>query len=76
LDSNGVIRFKLEGYGPDEENLLNQKIDQILGQFSGKTTPSTAAAAPPPAAVPAPVTPPVRIKAGLTTSWKDSEGNE
>jgi hypothetical protein len=76
IDPNGVIRFKLLGYGPGYDELLNRKIDQILGQFSGKTTPSTAAAAPPPAAVPAPVTPPVRIKAGLTTSWKDSEGNE
>jgi hypothetical protein len=28
------------------------------------------------AAASAPITPPVRIKAGLTASWKDSEGNE
>jgi thiol-disulfide isomerase/thioredoxin len=34
LDSNGVIRFKSEGYGgTNTENILNQKIDQILGQL-------------------------------------------
>ena len=37
LDPNGVLRFKLLGYGPDTENLLNEKVDQILTQLSDKT---------------------------------------
>jgi len=56
-----------------------------LGLFAGcKTEPSSnnmasappaAAVAPAAASVPSPVAPPVRIKAGLTTSFTDSEGN-
>jgi thiol-disulfide isomerase/thioredoxin len=38
LDPKGVIRFKLEGYGgTNTENILNQKIDQILSPLSDKT---------------------------------------
>ncbi len=37
--------------------------------------PAPAAPAAPVATIAAPVAPPVRIKAGLTTPWKDSEGN-
>ncbi|HEY5297534.1 MAG TPA: TlpA disulfide reductase family protein [Verrucomicrobiae bacterium] len=40
LDSNGVIRFKSEGYGgTNTENILNQKIDRILDRFADKTHP-------------------------------------
>ncbi|MGD0252297.1 MAG: malectin [Verrucomicrobiota bacterium] len=39
------------------------------------STPPAATAAPATASVPAPVTMPVRIKAGLTTSFTDSDGN-
>ena len=56
-----------------------------LGLFAGcKTEPSSSqtmsappatAVAPTAASVPAPVAPPVRIKAGLTSSYTDSEGN-
>jgi hypothetical protein len=37
IDPDGVIRFKVGGYGPGWEDDLNKEIDQILGQFSEKT---------------------------------------
>ncbi len=37
LDPNGMIQFRLTGYGPITESLLNQQVDQILDQFGGKT---------------------------------------
>ncbi len=56
-----------------------------LGLFAGckseqtsskmASAPSAATVAPAAASVPAPVAPPVRIKAGLTTPYTDSEGN-
>jgi thiol-disulfide isomerase/thioredoxin len=37
IDPNGVIRFKVAGYGgTNGENVLTQKIDEILGEVLGK----------------------------------------
>lgn len=36
LDANGVIRFKLMGYGPQTSNVLNGCVDELMRQLSDR----------------------------------------